>query len=52
VDYADAWIDPKARTLMDSGLATQATQTAIWHATTCLRATGRVLCAWRKQRPL
>jgi alkylation response protein AidB-like acyl-CoA dehydrogenase len=36
---ASLWRHALAGTLKDSGLATQATQTAIWLATTCLRAT-------------
>ena len=36
---ASLWRHALAGTLKDSGLATQATQTAVWLATTCLRAT-------------
>jgi alkylation response protein AidB-like acyl-CoA dehydrogenase len=36
---ASIWSHALAGTLKDSGLATQATQTVIWLATTCLRAT-------------
>ncbi len=36
---ASLWRHALAGTLKDSGLATQATQTAIWLATTCLQAT-------------
>ena len=36
---ASLWRHALAGTLKDGGLATQATQTAIWLATTCLRAT-------------